>query len=71
MKVMHVSMLYNQLIRDYWNRGDHGLRKFYDTQGKYMQQKSPEWWQPLSFFKLRNNTQKGTRVVIGNKTTGG
>ena len=46
MKVTHVSMLYNQLIRDYWNRGDRGLRKFYDTQ-------------------LRNNTQKGTRVVTG------
>ena len=30
-----------------------------------MQRKSPVWSQPLSFFKLRNNTQKGTRVVTG------
>ena len=50
---------------DYWNRGDRSLRKFYDTQGEYMQRKSPVWSQLLSFFKLRNNTQKGTRVVTG------
>ena len=30
-----------------------------------MQRKSPVWSQLLSFFKLRNNTQKATRVVIG------
>ena len=28
-----------------------------------MQRKSPVWSQLLSFFKLRNSTQKGTRVV--------
>ena len=65
MKVTRVSMLNKSANRDYWNRGDRSLRKFYDTQGKYMQRKSPVWLQPLSFFKLRNNTQKGTRVVTG------
>ena len=76
MKVMRdlcVSMLYNQLIGIIKTEETTASEIFYDTQGNYMQRKSPGGWQPLSFFKSRNNTQKGTRVVTGRaiKHTGG